>query len=487
MSIRRNTIYNLFGSIVPLAVSLVTIPIYLSLIGEARYGVLAIAWLLLGYFGLFDLGLGRATAQRIAAQRSRSASERAQTFWTALSLNTGLGVIGGLLLWPAASYFFGDIFEIEDALRAEAKAVVPWLVLSVPIATLSGVLSGALQGRERFFELSLISVVGTVFFQLFPLAAALLLGANLGVLLPAALIARLLTLVVLLERCRRHIFLGHAATFAREQAGQLLRFGGWVTVSSFLGPMMAIFDRLIIGAVFNAKAVTYYAVPYQLGERSTILSYALATALFPRFAAATDQEERRLAHDGQRALVVVMTPLVAAGVLLMGPFLTWWISPEFAQYSTLLGQIILLGFWINGLAKIPHLRLQARGRPDLVAKSYLFQLLPFFGALYLGMTIFGLIGAAAAFFIRVLLDFVLLSTLTGTLRQMLRMLLAPVLLLSAAISIAAQFQAFQRDWLMTATIFLLITMTWAWKQAPLSIQEIVKSKLKPMTDLLARH
>jgi O-antigen/teichoic acid export membrane protein len=483
MSIRRNTIYNLLGSIVPLAVSLVTIPIYLGLIGETRYGVLAIAWLLLGYFGLFDLGLGRATAQRIAVLRDGTSGERAQTFWTALTLNVGLGVVGGLLIWPCAAYFFGNVFKIEDALRPEMQAAVPWLILALPMATLSGMLSGALQGRERFLELNLISVSGTLLFQLLPLATAMLWGSNMGALLPAALFARLLTLLLLFELCRRHVFHGHAATFIRAQAGELLRFGGWVTVTAFVGPMMVILDRFIIGALSGAKAVTYYTVPFQLGERSTIISGALTTALFPRFATAKLAEEQGLAQEGLRTLVVVMTPLVAAGILLMEPFLAWWISPEFAERSALVGQIILLGFWANSFARIPYAQLQARGRPDLVAKCHLGELLPYFGLLYLGLTTIGLAGAALAFSLRVLLDLTLLAGFAGILRLLLPMLLTPGLLLAGAFFISTQSTIGQPEWFVLAALHFLITNIWAWRTAPKSLSDFLNSRLKHLMRL----
>ncbi|QLQ25662.1 MAG: flippase [Dechloromonas sp.] len=359
MSIRRHTAYNLLGAIVPLAVSLVTVPIYLGLIGEARFGVLAIAWLLLGYFGVFDLGLGRAMAQRIAALREGSPEDRAQAFWTALGLNVGLGVIGGLLIWPVAVYFFGDVFKVEDAMRPEVEAVVPWLVLAVPIATLSGVLTGALQGRERFLELNLISVVNSVMFQLVPLLVAKLWTVDLCVLLPAALLTRLFTLILLYGRCRRNVFGGYPISFVRAEASLLLRFGGWVTITSFVSPMMLILDRFIIGSMLGARAVSYYTVPFQLADRTTIIPFALSSAIFPRLAIAAPDEEERLINESFRTVACVMTPLMGLGIVLVEPFLSWWISAAFAREAGLVGRILLLGFWANSLATIPYVQLQS--------------------------------------------------------------------------------------------------------------------------------
>ena len=115
MSIGRHTLYNLAGAAIPSLLALVTVPAYLTLIGPERYGVLAIAWLILGYFGVFDLGLGKATSQRIATLRDADAAARARAFSTALVANVMVGLIGAALLWPAGWLMFAHELRTTPA------------------------------------------------------------------------------------------------------------------------------------------------------------------------------------------------------------------------------------------------------------------------------------------------------------------------------------------------------------------------------------
>jgi O-antigen/teichoic acid export membrane protein len=61
----RNAFYNFLGQAVPLLAAVVSVPYVIHGLGPERFGLLSLAWVVLGYFTIFDLGLGRATTKFI--------------------------------------------------------------------------------------------------------------------------------------------------------------------------------------------------------------------------------------------------------------------------------------------------------------------------------------------------------------------------------------------------------------------------------------
>ena len=197
------------------------------------------------------------------------------------------------------------------------------------MVALAGVLTGALQARSAFAEINVIGTLTGALLVLAPLAVAATVGAELAGLVAAVAAVRMLVLLLLFWRCQRWYRAAAPWSVDRQLAAQLLRFGGWTTVSAVAGPLLVVLDRFLIGAHLGAKAVSHYVIPFQLAERTTMLSSALGYALFPRFAGSTLESDRqRLAMHGLRVLAAWTSPLVAVGLLLSGPFLAWWISPS---------------------------------------------------------------------------------------------------------------------------------------------------------------
>lgn len=396
--IGRSTLINLIGLLVPTLVSLVTVPLYLQLIGEVRYGVLLLAFSFLGYFGAFDLGLGRAVAQRVAHQDD--VTERNHTFWTAFFVSAGMGLLGAVIIYFLGQWLFATIFHIPANLRTEMEGAVPWLAAIVPLTAVISVLAGAMEARQAFVSLNISQMVGTIGLQTFPLAAAMLNHQTMPVLLAAALAGRLLGVAAMFAATAGQLPFAGLPAIHRPEIGPILSFGGWVSFSGLVTPLLTIVDRFVIGSQINAAAVTAYIVPYNLAQRFNYLPYALSTTLFPRFARADATNDNRLLHDGITTLVAFQTPLIIVGILLVYPFFNLWIGPNLTARAAPVAIIVLLGIWINSPAILPHIWMPAKGRPDLMAKFYIAELLPFLAALWWLVGHFGIIGAALAWVFR---------------------------------------------------------------------------------------
>lgn len=404
----HSTLLNLAGAAIPALLLLITVPLYLHLIGEARYGVLAIVWLLLGYFGVFDLEFGRAVANRIAILHDATAEERQGIFWTGLVISAVTGLVGGVILYLIGDWIFVHILHIQSALRIEAENAMPWLASALPLAIIISLLSGALEGRQAFIALNGAQIFGTVLYQIFPLIMAYSGWITLPYLIAAAITGRLLSAFLLFALAYRHVPLSPRPCFDFKQIRSLLHYGGWITVTGLVGPLLTVFDRFIIGAQVGMVAVTAYTVPYNLVMRSTMLPSSLQTALFPRFAMQEPADAGALATRTIVTIGALMTPIVVLGLLLLKPFMIFWVGTGLAERAAPVGQILLVGIWVNALAGIPYTYLQSRGRPDLPAKFHVLELIPYIAILWLLIELIGIAGAAWAWDLRVLADTMLL-------------------------------------------------------------------------------
>ena len=83
----RNTLLSIAGEVAPLALGLIAIPILVRELGVDRYGVLTLSYLIIGYLGLFDLGLGTAATQQISDALGAGDTERIPAiFWTSMKI-----------------------------------------------------------------------------------------------------------------------------------------------------------------------------------------------------------------------------------------------------------------------------------------------------------------------------------------------------------------------------------------------------------------
>lgn len=433
MSIRKYTAFNLAGAIIPLFVLLVTVPLYLKVLGDVRYGVLALVWLVLGYFGFLEMGLGKATANHIARLRDASAKERGDVFWTALVVNTAFGTIAALIFWGIGSYLLTSILKIPVELQEEAIAALPWMIATLPLALVSSVLNGALEGSNRFLVVNSLQVATTVVFQIVPLFVAYAFGPSLAVVIPAAVLSRVLMSFPFLIACFRYIPLTLQPGFSKPVVRSLLSYGGWVALSGMINPLLETIDRLLIGIMLGAQAVTFYTVPYQLVTKARIIPGSLGRALFPKFSADKPEDAETLAHTSLLTLLVVMTPVVVFGMLILHPFMNVWVGKNIGQIASPLGEIILFGVWANSLAHIPYFFLQGKGRPDIAAKFHALEIIPFILFLWAALHLGGVYGAAWAWSIRAVVDAYLLFRFSGLSKGIMCIMGTPVTVVTSAL------------------------------------------------------
>ncbi len=414
----RNAVLSFGGQVVPLAVAFFVIPPLIRGLGTERFGILTFVWMVIGYFSLFDLGLGRATTKFVAEALGRGEKENLRSLvWTSFVFNLVLGILAGLLLAALTPLLTGHLLKIPARLSEEARHTFFLVSLCVPLLLVSSVMRGVLEAGQRFDLITRVQVPAGSMMVILPFAG-MLLGFRLPGIALLLITARLVVASAYFLLCRR-VFpvLREGFSYNHSYLRPLLSFGGWLTVSNIVGPFLTYLDRFMIGSVISMAAVAYYTAPYEILIRLMVFPTSLALVLFPAFSSigtASKELIGRLYSRSIKYLILLMGPLVLIMILFAGQILRLWLGPDFAAKSTLVFQILAVGILLTPVQVSVSL-IHGLGRPDIIAKFYIAELIFYVPLVWLLIRNAGISGAALAWVIRAAVDTLLLLVASGRL------------------------------------------------------------------------
>lgn len=399
----RNSFWNLMGMVAPLLISLITMGWLAREIGSEKFGIFLIAFSVLGYASIFDAGLTRAVIRFIALNDNNKDSD-SKIMGTATTTIFIVASLGSLILF----YFSTTIVNFLNVSSDSYDDVIQsFKILSfVVLPTLLSMVWFAFpEGKQEFFKLSVYKVISGSFIAIFPLITVLyessLTSAMVGFLI-GRVIAAFISFIPIFIAFRFSFF-----GFDMKTLKNLFNFGGWITLSNIISPIMVYSDRFILSNYLGANQVAFYAAPGEVITRMGVVPAAVARTLFPLFSNSNSDslKHAKKAYFGMNIILLVMiTPIF----LLSEWLLNVWLGSEFGAEASLILRILLIGFFFNALAQIPFARIQAFGKSKITAVIHIIEIIPYLIILLFLVKSYGLAGAAVAWSLRALVDYILL-------------------------------------------------------------------------------
>ena len=278
-SIRANALWNIGGYCIPALIAILAIPQILANLGPEALGVLTLTWTVIGFYGLFDFGLGRSITHFAAQAHARQDSSHFTTVvWIGSIALSMFGIlVAGFTALGYVSYIH-DSWKLSDTLGRNLPSVVALIALGAPIALASVGMRAGLEATQRFRAVNLVRIPTSAL----TFAAPALISAvtsDIRYVVGSVVLARLLGVAGFFALLSP--WLDKRASWNTALLLKLARYGGWASISGLASPLLIHLDRFVIATYVSLEAVAMYGSVFDVLARLLVIPAAITAALFP--------------------------------------------------------------------------------------------------------------------------------------------------------------------------------------------------------------
>lgn len=402
MSLIKNSIWNLGGFVVPTLIAIPGLGLLARNLGTEKFGLFTLAFAIIGYASIFDAGLTRAVIREIAINRNNQIEQRKIISTSTISVG-GLGFIAALVIYALAP-LSPSLLKVSAVNSNDLVIAFKILAFSIPVFLLNQIWLAYLEGHEKFANINLQRIISGSCMAGLP-AMLVLYDSTLTSAIVGLLLGRSISLFISFY-FSREIIVGSGLSFEQSVFKRLIKFGGWMTVSNVISPIMAYFDRFVISNMLGANQLAYYAAPAEGILRALNVPSALARALFPKLSNAKNKsEELHLEKVSYFLILLVCFPIGLLGFIYAKEIMITWMGDGYSGEPVTILKILIVGFFFNSLSQIPYAMIQAAGKSHVTAIFHLIELIPYLFLLYFLVLNYSLYGVAIAWVARIIFDF----------------------------------------------------------------------------------
>jgi len=404
---KRRLLFNSVSGVSLLAtnivIAFVMTPIMVHHLGNSNYGIWELLVALVGYLGIFELGIGPALVRYVADAWSREdRAAVARIFNTGVFSLAGTGAVGLVVLLVVATWpeHFMSLTG-PDARRLAPVLVVFGLNLAAYLPRTA--LSAYLLGLQAHLFVNVIqgavAIIASVamYYVLTQGSASPLIWLAMIVLFGTLLQSAAMLYWILVVDARVCIT---ASSFSWSTAKELLGFGLKSTIIQASTGMLVKLTGFAIAYTVGVGQLVYFVVPSRLVDYANSLGTQLGFPLTPYFthlAGNGNPAAARSAWLQTTRILQIMMFLLPIGIIVLGePFIRLWIGQEYAEKGRWTLYILCAALLAQGVVSNGARILMSLGRHGRVA-WFAAIFAPICLAVSLGLgAVWGIEGVAAA-------------------------------------------------------------------------------------------
>jgi O-antigen/teichoic acid export membrane protein len=398
------------GYIIPMLVNLISTPVVINWLGEEAYGLQSISAVVLGYLAVTDMGLDIPITKKVSENLAKRDTHAQDKFLrSTFKIYTLIGIFGATVLWIGIPYLI-DILSIPPLLTSEAETVLKLTALGF-IASVYMLWGKAIfNGFHRFDITNTIAVCNNTA----GIALGLILiyyGYGVVGFIVARVLAYSIAAITYGILTKKHFsfapFFSIDSTATKFLLSQL-SYGVLIRIS---GMVLSRLDQVIISAWIGIHAVALYAVPLLIANTLSGFIANVTHFAFPMASSLhTDESEQKLYqlfYNVSRFITFTSTFIFIPFIILSENILALWINPQMATQSAFTLQLLLISFYINSCLTIAiNAFLMGMGYLKYFTIYSIIRSLTLLLFFLLLIKPFGIIGAAYAYSISVLIDMI---------------------------------------------------------------------------------